>query len=148
SDAAAHALLRHGAAADLCAAGGAEADLSPARRRPPARRRRTAKSFSALEGGEGFRMRWVSRYRLRQRCALRLGGDRLEAPARHVRAEEADDDEDDHHCTGNETEHADCSVLPQEEGDEKAREDGAEPAPGIDEAHRLGADAGGIELGL
>src|SRR5580704_14102999 len=82
----------------------------------------------------------LSRYALRR--------DRFEAAPRDRRAEQADNDEHDHHRAGDEAEHADCAVAAEEESNQEAGEDGAEPAPGIDKAHGLGADAGRIELGL
>ena len=65
-----------------------------------------------------------------------------------ARSEPADDDEHHHHGAGDEAEHADGAVTAEEEGDDEAGEDRAEPAPRINEAHGLGADAGRIKLGL
>src|SRR5579872_6504803 len=75
-------------------------------------------------------------------------GDRLQAAAGGGGAEGADDDEHHHHGGGDETEYPGGAAAPEKECDDVAREDGAEPAPGIHEADRARPDAGRVELGL
>src|ERR1700722_8351278 len=78
----------------------------------------------------------------------RSGRDGFVPPSGHRGSKAADDDEHHHHGAGDEGEHAGSAVIAEQEGDDEAGEDGGESAPRIDEAHRLSADAGRIELGL
>src|SRR5579883_2507727 len=80
-------------------------------------------------------------------CTPTLTRDRLQSPPRHRRAEAADDEHHDHGA-GDDAEDASGAVMRKEELDDIAGEDRAEPAPGIDEAHSLRADARRVELGL
>src|SRR5277367_4248514 len=67
----------------------------------------------------------------------------FQGQAAGARAEDADGEDHDRHGRGNEREHAVRAVVAQKESDQEAGEDGAEAAPGIDEAHSLRANARG-----
>src|SRR5277367_6455950 len=74
--------------------------------------------------------------------------DRLQPAPGRRRPECADHHEHHQHGASDEAEYAGGAVAAEEERDDEAGEDGAEPAPRIDEAHRAGANAGRIEFRL
>src|SRR4029077_5559708 len=78
----------------------------------------------------------------------RSGRNGFEPPPGHRRSKPAADDEHHPHGAGDEGEYAGGAVMAEQEGDDEAGEDRRKPAPRIDKAHRLGADASRIELGL
>src|SRR5262249_53457881 len=100
---------------------------------------------------ESSKISWVPAYagravKVAKRPSLRR--DRFEPAFGHRRPEHADHDKNNRHRAGNEAEYPDGAVTGEKERDDEAGEDRREPAPRIDEADRLGADAGRIELRL